>query len=405
MRILISIFFVSIYLHTFSQNTQGNKLSLSVNTGSTIPWSRIAYQNKYSPISSIALDSRYMFNHEKGLRFNAGYNVFSFKGGFPSTHGVFFTVGPAFNLLSLEKQKRFGLVASAALGYFANWNRDIYDQASFVVRPKKGSVDEGIQGMIGISPQFKLTNRINIHLEVQVLTNFLQQQGFDFYDNDNSPYNNRYWSSYGNVSAGLTVYLGKCKEHVDWSNQCIAMPITPSPVQKDTVPQVVSVTPDPKTTENSTEELTTTNTNTVKENVEPVEVEAADQDGYSDSAVKTDEVENATNESIINDLLFALGSAWLHPKYANQLNSLASDLIEHPEKKLTITGHSDLSGTDAINNELSKQRAAVVYQYLIKKGVNKTQITTEYKGSKGLKYIGRSDEIDAANRRVSFSFH
>lgn len=403
MRILISIFFVSIYLLTFSQYTQGNKLSLGINTGSLIPWSRIAYQNKYSPISSIALDSRYMFNHDKGLRFNAGYNVFSFKGGVPSTHGVQFTLGPAFNLLALEKQKRFGLVASAALGYFANWNRDIYDQASFVVRPKKGSVDEGIQGMIGISPQFKLTNRINIHLEVQVLANFLQQQGFDFYDNDNSPYNNRYWSSYGNVSAGLTVYLGKCKEHVDWSNQCITKPTPTTPVKKDTVPQVVSVTPDPKTTETSTVEPSTTNPNTVEEIVNPVET--TDQNEISDSVTKIDESESITNESIANDILFPLNSSRLNLSYSAQLNALVSELTKHPEKNLTITGHSDLSGTDAINNELSKQRAAVVYQYLIQRGVNKTQLTTEYKGSKELKYIGRSEQIDAANRRVSFSFH
>jgi outer membrane protein OmpA-like peptidoglycan-associated protein len=183
------------------------------------------------------------------------------------------------------------------------------------------------------------------------------------------------------------------------------MPTTPSPVQKDTVPQVVSVTPDPKTTENSTEELTTTNNNIVKENVEAVEVEAPKQDEFSDSVVKTDEIENASNESFVNDILFSLNSSRLNSSYSDQLNSLASNLIGHPEKKLMITGHSDLSGTDAINNELSKQRAEVVYQYLIKKGVNKIQITTEYKGSKELKYIGRSDEIDAANRRVSFSFY
>lgn len=403
MRILISIFFVSIYLLTFSQYTQGNKLSLSINTGSLIPWSRIAYQNKYSPISSIALDSRYMFNHDKGLRFNAGYNVFSFKGGVPSTHGVQFTLGPAFNLLALEKQKRFGLVASAALGYFANWNRDIYDQASFVVRPKKGSVDEGIQGMIGISPQFKLTNRINIHLEVQVLANFLQQQGFDFYDNDNSPYNNRYWSSYGNVSAGFTVYLGRCKEHVDWSNQCTTMPTPTAPVKRDTVPQVVSVTPDPNTTDTSSVEPSTTNPNTVNETDNPVETTV--QNEISDSVTRINEVESIMSESMVKDILFPLNSSGLNSSYSNQMNLLANYLIKHPEKNLTITGHSDLSGTDAINNELSKQRAAVVYQSLIQRGVNKTQLTTEYKGSKELKYIGRSEQIDAANRRVSFSFH
>ena len=364
-----------------------------------------------------------MFNHDKGLRFNAGYNVFSFKGGVPSTHGLHFTLGPAFNLLALEKQKRFGLVASAALGYFANWNRDIYDQASFVVRPKKGSVDEGIQGMIGISPQFKLTNRINIHLEVQVLANFLQQQGFDFYDNDNSPYNNRYWSSYGNVSAGLTFYLGKCKEHVDWSNQCITKPAPTTPIEKDTVPQVVSVTPDPKstetskdtvpqvlsvtpdpkTTETSTGDLSTTNPNTVNETVNPVET--TDNDEISDSVTKIDEAESITYESMVKDILFPLNSSGLNSSYSNQLNFLANHLIKHPEKNLTITGHSDLSGTDAINNELSEQRAAVVYQSLIQRGVNKSQLTYEYKGSKELKYIGRSDKIDAANRRVSFLFH
>jgi len=67
---------------------------------------------------------------------------------------------------------------------------------------------------------------------------------------------------------------------------------------------------------------------------------------------------------------FATGKSKIMPEFARVLDGIAEILYEHPEIELIeIQGHADSTGSDAINDPLSRARANAVRDYLIRQGV------------------------------------
>jgi len=81
------------------------------------------------------------------------------------------------------------------------------------------------------------------------------------------------------------------------------------------------------------------------------------------------------------DLRFDLASATIEPRYYNELDEVASWMIKHPEMTYFVAGYTDQTGTDAINDPLSVNRANSVKKYLISKGVKESNLVTEGFGS------------------------
>jgi len=65
-----------------------------------------------------------------------------------------------------------------------------------------------------------------------------------------------------------------------------------------------------------------------------------------------------------------------------------------------IIGHTDSTGTDAINNPLSIERAASTRDYLVARGVPAGSIRIEGRGSREPVADNNSDAGRAQNRRV-----
>jgi OOP family OmpA-OmpF porin len=72
---------------------------------------------------------------------------------------------------------------------------------------------------------------------------------------------------------------------------------------------------------------------------------------------------------------FELDSATLTASSHGVLDSAAADLAAHPELKVELQGHTDSSGSDAHNLDLSQRRAESVRDYLISRGVAAAQVT------------------------------
>ena len=77
---------------------------------------------------------------------------------------------------------------------------------------------------------------------------------------------------------------------------------------------------------------------------------------------------------VVESIHFAFDKEQIEAEFENTLDSLAEVLRLHPEWKIRIEGHTDSLGTEAYNKELSQRRANAVKAYLLKTGVNSSQL-------------------------------
>ena len=77
-----------------------------------------------------------------------------------------------------------------------------------------------------------------------------------------------------------------------------------------------------------------------------------------------------------------------------------SGLSNNANSKVTIVGHTDGTGTDAVNNPLSINRAASVRDYLRTRGVAANRFNIEGRGSREPIALNDTTANKAKNRRV-----
>ena len=80
-------------------------------------------------------------------------------------------------------------------------------------------------------------------------------------------------------------------------------------------------------------------------------------------------------------LYFGFDEDEVNPRTRRQLEIVSKILRADPDKKITLSGHTDALGTRDYNDDLSGRRAAVVRDLLIEAGVSSNQIVTVAKGS------------------------
>jgi outer membrane protein OmpA-like peptidoglycan-associated protein len=127
------------------------------------------------------------------------------------------------------------------------------------------------------------------------------------------------------------------------------------------------------------------------------EMEAATQ-GTGVQVTQT--ADNQLKLEVPSDVSFAVGSAQIQPNFDPILNRFAQTLNENPKTQVRIVGHTDSTGSDAINNPLSVNRAASVRNYLTARGVPSGRITIDGRGAVEPIADNTSDSGRARNRRV-----
>ena len=86
----------------------------------------------------------------------------------------------------------------------------------------------------------------------------------------------------------------------------------------------------------------------------------------------------------------------------SELDKLADYLVQHPEQKVRIEGHTDNMGDPEKNLRLSERRAYAVAAYLIKKGVVAKQLNPKGFGSSRPLVASDDGQYHPENRRVVF---
>jgi outer membrane protein OmpA-like peptidoglycan-associated protein len=88
-------------------------------------------------------------------------------------------------------------------------------------------------------------------------------------------------------------------------------------------------------------------------------------------------------EEITRNIFFEIRKTEVTAKDQTIIAEVAKWLKDHPDAKVTVTGYADKGTGNAANNErFAKQRAESVTKALIKKGVEKSRITTDSKGDR-----------------------
>ncbi len=111
--------------------------------------------------------------------------------------------------------------------------------------------------------------------------------------------------------------------------------------------------------------------------------------------------DNRLKLDIPSDISFAVGRADIQPNFRNVLDTFATSLANNTASTITIIGHTDSSGTDAVNNPLSLNRAAAVRDYLTKnKTVSANRFSIDGRGSREPLVANDTAVNKAKNRRV-----
>ncbi|MBX3610832.1 MAG: OmpA family protein [Hydrogenophaga sp.] len=110
--------------------------------------------------------------------------------------------------------------------------------------------------------------------------------------------------------------------------------------------------------------------------------------------------DNRLKLEIPADAGFASGRSSLSPTLVNVLAQFATTLQQNQVTQVAIIGHTDSSGSDAINNPLSFDRANATKDYLVSRGVSPARIATDGRGSREPVADNGTPAGRAANRRV-----
>src|SRR4029450_14138621 len=81
-------------------------------------------------------------------------------------------------------------------------------------------------------------------------------------------------------------------------------------------------------------------------------------------------------------------------------DELANSLKKYPKSDLTIVGHTDATGSDSYNQELSERRSTSADAYLSGQGVSRSALHTRGLGESEPVASNESDEGRSRNRRV-----
>ncbi|ENO95580.1 OmpA/MotB domain-containing protein [Thauera phenylacetica B4P] len=110
--------------------------------------------------------------------------------------------------------------------------------------------------------------------------------------------------------------------------------------------------------------------------------------------------DNQLKVDIPADVSFDVGRYAIKPNMRPVLDRLASTLNQHPVTTVTIIGHTDSTGSDAVNDPLSVNRAASTRDYLVQRGVSAQRIAVDGRGSRQPVADNTTAAGRAMNRRV-----
>jgi outer membrane protein OmpA-like peptidoglycan-associated protein len=110
--------------------------------------------------------------------------------------------------------------------------------------------------------------------------------------------------------------------------------------------------------------------------------------------------DNQLKLNIPSDISFDTGRSEIQPNLRPILNQFAQGLNNQPNTEIRIVGHTDSTGSPAVNNPLSINRAASARDYLVSRGVEARRILIDGRGEREPIADNSTESGRARNRRI-----
>lgn len=384
-------------------------------------------------------DVRYMVNNRFGLMGDLGYENFDWKTDdvTNNTHLTRLSLQGVANLADILRfdtwTNRFGLLVHGGAGITNMWQKGKY---SF------GEGDQMGNFILGITPQFSITDRIAVNVDWSGIALSRQDQRFDFKSRNNRDGINAFYMT---ASAGVSIALGKNKKHMDWiqtefggnnaSLEARLKQLEDQLKDDDNDGVINSRDAEPNTAAgaivNSKGETINVPLDSDNDGITdafdkcPNEKGSfssngcpdTDGDGVIDSedtcpktfgvrsnggCPELDEETKKTFEQALHGINFETGKEVIKSSSHSILDNVVSILKTHEDYNIEIHGHTDNSGDEAKNMQLSSDRAKAVKEYLTSKGITESRIATFGHGQTQPVSTNETSEGRSDNRRVEF---
>lgn len=413
---------------TEKKGVEYNRWSIELNAGQNkaekpfAPGYFSADPSKYfnfSGVNHFNIGTRYMFNPNFGAKIDFAYDEISNQSGAETQSGLvslpfetqqirvgFQGIANLGRIMKFESfTKRFGILAHAGL------------QVSRLT-PQMG-VNEGLHEdngglMVGLTPQFRISNRIVLTGDFTYLSNVRQHFNWD---GSYSSADNNLSGTLLNTSLGLTFYLGGKDIHADWFVMVdeelkkkiddvdkrlkdVETGLVDS--DKDGVADMFDAEP------NTTAGVATdTKGRTIDRNGNGVadELERYFDSKYADNNKKTAgedfDIKRLINEKYVN-VYFDFNKDQPTTASVEGINFLVRYLNANPAATADVIGYADEIGSSDFNNALSKRRAENVKKILVDAGISASRLSIVANGEDNSVNKASKDARQVV-RRVSFT--
>lgn len=381
----------------FQLNAQKNNIAndkfdhWSIDVGAGIHQINSTLSDGYSSdvLMQTSFGVRYMFNQKFGLRLDLGSNSFSDSGNSlpfqsnlyrASLEGVL-NVGNILNFQTFTK--RFNLLAHVG-GGFSSVN---------IIEPIDNGGELVTHLSFGVTPQFKLSNRISLFLNFSTFINLDQMDNFD---GSAVAALNESNLNYLNTSLGLNIALGKNKQLADSFQK--EKRVKKDKVVKKDLDKGKKDEGDKKDRDKKEDD----NLEEIRERLSIAEKKIADLKVTGSNFDKTsfiDELDTrytkrgqenryastvtSSNVDFIKELLnrgfvnvyFDINKSNIQKESLSAVNYLKQFMTDNPYVSAALIGFTDETGSEEYNLKLSKKRAKTVYDILVDAGINPTRLS------------------------------
>lgn len=300
----------------------------------------------------------------------------------------------------------------------------------------------------GLTLQYKATPKIAVKGDISFVAYLQGTRSLDLQSSKKGGLVNGFDGTTGNMTIGLSYYLGANPEHADWTptnygdaEAMAALKAKIEKAEKDMMDDDKDGVPNYLDQEPGT--VAGANVDTKGKTVKVVKVVDIDGDGVLDvddfcPTIKgvssangcpdadgdnvydfVDKCKNSAGLAIdggcpvisketkeklkaAEGIQFDNGKATIIKKSLTNLDNVAKIMLANPSYNLMINGHTDNVGDPAKNLKLSEDRTKAVKAYLMGKGVAENRMTATGYGDTQPKTSNATAKGKAANRRVEF---